>query len=121
MVTGFNKTMKPLTEEEKTVLPLLIEGFNLRTKENPIKSPAILKGLNKCICDRGIKCKQVTGPRLRKLCNHIRSNSLLPLIADENGYYVSKDPKVIQTQIDSLNDRAYAILNATDGLKKFLL
>lgn len=121
MITNFLKETKPLTEEEKAILPLLIEGFSRYTKENPIKAPAIVKGLNKCICDRGIKCKQITEVRLRKLCNHIRSNSLLPLMADSNGYYISRDKKVIQSQIDSLKDRACAILHSAEGLEYFLV
>jgi tetrahydromethanopterin S-methyltransferase subunit B len=50
----------------------------------------------------------------------IRSKGILPLIATSNGYYCSYDKQEIMEQIKSLQERADAIINSANGLKKFL-
>ena len=114
MITNFEEYTKELTVEEMKLLPLLMSGFKKRTKENPVKAPEIIAGINKT----GVA--KITEPRLRKLCNFIRSKSILPLIATSNGYYISYDPDEVSRQIQSLEERASAIMESTKGLKKFL-
>lgn len=118
-VTNFEIETKPLTEEEKLVIPMLVAGFRTKTKEAPIKAPVIVEKMNAALLERGIKLK-LDQSRLRKLCNYIRSNGILPLIGTTHGYYCSTDKKEIESQITSLKDRAYAILNSANGLEKFL-
>jgi len=59
-------------------------------------------------------------PRLRKCSNYIRTNGILPLIATSQGYYVSYDKQEINSQIQSLVERANSILKSAEGLKKFI-
>ncbi len=118
-VTNFTKETKELSEEEKLIIPWIISGFQTKTKESPIKAPTIVKKVNEILLEKGRSFK-LSEVRLRKICNYIRSNGLLPLIATSNGYFVSYDKKEIESQIDSLKDRAYAILNSAKGLEKFL-
>ena len=44
----------------------------------------------------------------------------MPLIATSNGYYISEDKKVIESQVTSLIQRANSILKTAQGLSKFI-
>lgn len=121
MVTNFEEITKELSEEEQKYIYLLVTGFQKRTKDNPIKAPDLIKSINTFVAaNRPDIKKKLSEPRLRKLCNYIRSYSLIPLIATSKGYYVSYDKKEIMSQIQSLNDRANAIFKSSLGLDKFL-
>lgn len=114
MITNFEEITFELTDEELQIVNLLIRGFRNHTSKNPIKAPEIVSAIN-------VKYNlKLTEPRLRKICNHIRTNGLLPLIATSRGYYCSYDKDEIQQQIQSLRERANAINHSADGLTKFL-
>lgn len=119
MVTNFEEYTEELTPEEKKLIPLLIAGFQSRTKANPIKGKDICKSINAKQVIYGLKHK-FTDVRLRKLSNFIRCRSIIPLIATSAGYYVSYDLQEIQKQILSLNERADAIVESAKGLEKFI-
>jgi hypothetical protein len=114
MITNFENITYDLTDTEKELLPIIITGFLNYTEKNPIKEPDIVARFN----ERN-KGKKLSGVRLRKLVNVIRSNGLLPLIATSKGYYVSHDKEVILSQIKSLRQRAKSINDCADGLLKF--
>lgn len=114
MITNFEDITTELTADEMHFLPNMIAGFKLRTIDNPITGKEICKSIKE---NTGIK---FTEARLRKFVNHIRSNSLLPLIATSKGYYCSFDVNEIKAQIKSLDERANAIHQAKKGLLKFL-
>jgi hypothetical protein len=118
MITNFTEYTSEMSEDEKKLVPILINGFSKRTKDNPIKAPEIVKRINEVKDKYGIKA--ISEPRLRKICNMIRSKGILPLIATSNGYYCSYDKQEIMEQIKSLQERADAIINSANGLKKFL-
>ncbi len=110
MIPGFAKETAPLTkQEEEQLLPALIDELRGRTKANPIKGHVLCR-----------RFPQLTGARLRKLTNHIRSKSLLPVIATSCGYYTSYEKNEISFQIRSLVERALAINKSADGLRQFL-
>jgi len=115
MLTNFTHITHELTPDEMLILPKVIEGFNSHVKGNPIKEPEIVQAWN----SRGYKVK-LTGARLRKLVNHIRTNGMLPLIATSQGYYVSHDKEDIENQINSLRQRAMSINACADGMSKFM-
>jgi len=118
MITNFENITSDLTDEEKKIIPILIKGFNSHSKENPIKAPQIVKCINEK--KENYNIKSFSEVRLRKLCNFIRSNSLIPLISTSEGYYVSYNKEEIHKQIESLNQRANAILSSANGLTKFI-
>lgn len=121
MVKNFEEITHDLTKDELKVVQLLIKGFANRKKDNPIKGPEAVESINKFITGNPeFNGYHLTEPRLRKCCNYIRSNGLLPLIATTKGYHVSYNPDEIKTQIKSLEDRANAILSSANGLRKFL-
>jgi uncharacterized Fe-S center protein len=119
MVTNFEDITAKLSQEERKLIPVLIRGFQRKTKSRAVKSNDILLALNKNLAEYGLKQK-ITGPRLRKLCNIIRTKGILPLIATSKGYYVSYDRNEVLNEIHSLRDRAFAILNSAKGLEKFI-
>jgi len=113
MITNFADITQELNDYELSLVPIIIRGFETKTKSNPIKAPEIIRLMK-------AKGHKISEPRLRKICNHIRSNSLLPLIATSNGYYVSRDRDEILKQIQSLRERAGSILDCANGMEAFL-
>ena len=95
MITNFEQITSELNQKELAIVPTIVEGFKRYTKENPIKAPEIVRNYN-ARTTSGVKLNE---PRLRKICNYIRSQGLLPLIATSEGYYVSYEAEEIQKQI----------------------
>tara|TARA_R110000772_G_scaffold36091_4_gene86597 strand:+ start:3474 stop:3839 length:366 start_codon:yes stop_codon:yes gene_type:complete len=118
-ITNFEDHTNELNDRELEILPLVIHSFRKYEKDNPIKSEDIVKKMNIYLFERDFKIK-MTGARLRKMVNYIRSNSLIPLIATSKGYFTSNNKKDIQDQIISLMERARSIVRCADGLNKFI-
>ncbi|MBK9258081.1 MAG: hypothetical protein IPM42_21775 [Saprospiraceae bacterium] len=55
---------------------------------------------------------------MRKLVNHIRSHGI-PIIATSSGYYCSTNLNDVGSQINSLKQRADAMLHAAKGLEDY--
>jgi len=119
MVNGFEDFTNELTEDEKKLVPLVINGFKKYTKENPIKSKEIVSKMNEFLAKNNYNIK-MTDVRLRKLVNYIRSSGKQPIMANSNGYYVSYDKDEIRQQIESLQQRARSINMCAEGLSKFI-
>jgi hypothetical protein len=118
-VTNFEEFTNELTSEEMEILNIVIHGFRQYKKNNPIKSELIVTRMNQYLQYNEYKIK-MTGPRLRKMVNYIRTNGLIPLVANSNGYFTTDCKKTIEEQINSLNQRANSIKNCAIGLQKFL-
>ncbi len=122
MLVNFEDITQELSDEEKEMIPILIRGFSLRSIDNPIKEPEVCSKINEYLLNnKQYLHLKLTGARLRKCVNYIRTNGLLPLIATSNGYFVSYDRSVIEKQILSLEQRARSIKTCADGLKKFIV
>lgn len=119
MITNFEEYTHELSAEEMEILPLVVNGFRHYKKTNPIKAQLIVERMNVFLENNGYKIR-LTQPRLRKIVNYIRTNSILPLIATSHGYFTTDCKLTIQEQIISLQERANSIENAVQGLKKFL-
>ncbi len=119
MITNFEEYTHELSAEEMEILQLVIHGFRQYKKTNPIKAELIVKRMNVFLENNGYKIR-LTQPRLRKLVNYIRSNSLIPLIATSHGYFTTDCKQTILDQIKSLQERANSIERCAQGLKKFL-
>jgi len=118
---GFNEHTHDLTPDELQLVPLVINGFKKYTKDNPIKSDAVINSFNDFLNKNPkYKIRKITGVRLRKLINYIRTNGLQPIIGSSKGYYVSFEANDIREQINSLEERANSILGCSNGLSKFL-
>ena len=119
MITNFEDFTNELNERELEILPLVVHSFRKYDKDNPIKSQDIVRKMNIYLEERNYKIK-MTGARLRKMVNFIRSNSIIPLIATSKGYFTSKNKQTIESQIKSLLERAKSIESCAIGLNKFL-
>jgi len=120
MIKNFEEITRPLGDDEKILLRIIMNGFKqFDHRSKAVKAPEFTTYINEFLKEQGIKLV-LTEPRLRKICNFIRSHSLMPLIATSKGYYVSYDKIEIQAQIQSLEERASAILNTVKGMKQFL-
>jgi hypothetical protein len=117
MITNFEQITEKLSEEEYRLIPQLLRGFERRGKNNPIKAPQIVKAIN--AANPTLKQK-FTEVKLRKLCNFIRSNGMIGLIATSEGYYSTRDVAEIKKQIQSLKERADAIMRCVHGLNKVI-
>jgi len=120
MIKGFEEITKELNEKELELIPVLVKEFSKHSKTNPVKAPAIVKQINQYLEENNFGIR-MSEPRLRKCCNHIRANSLLPLIATSAGYFVSLDKEIIDSQIKSLRQRAWSINNCADGLENIVI
>lgn len=118
MITNFEDITAELTDQEIKLVQPIINGLKKRTKNNPIKSDEMVIAMNNYCKLKNIPVN-VTGVKIRKITNYIRSNGLLPVIATSSGYYISYDLVEIGKQIVSLRQRANAINNSADGLEKY--
>ena len=122
MLTNFEELTCELSQDELDLVPIIMGGFKTRTEKNPIKAPEIVAGMDKWLKENRPDVKiKMSEVRLRKIVNHIRSNSIAPLIATSHGYYLSNDPEVIKSQVKSMYERAASIKKAADGLSLFLI
>lgn len=119
MINNFEDITEPLTEEDLRIVKVLLLGLSKRNKNNPLKANELVKIINTNKDKYGIK-STFTSVRLRKCCNYIRTNGLLPIIATSKGYYVSEDKMEILKQIESLEQRASSILKSAEGLKRII-
>lgn len=110
MITNFETITYDLTNKEMAMLPIIIRGL-----ENHVGQDNAITGKDICA-----KVDGLSEPRLRKIVNFIRSNSMLPVIATSKGYYTASNREELLDQIKSLDDRINAICSARDGLMKFI-
>lgn len=114
----FERYTEKLNEKEKTVyLPWFIAGLGTKVgKDKKITGPKIIEA----IFNRySIKLGET---QVRKIIAYIRDNDLLPgLIADQNGYHISKDPKEIQDYIESLEAREAGFRSARLSMERYLM
>ena len=119
MVINFADQTHELSDVEIHLLDFVKELFIQHDEVNPVHGYRIVARINAHCENKGINYK-ISEPRLRKMVNYFRSNSIIPLMATSQGYYVSYDPVLIKSQIDSLCQRAGSIANCASGLQKFI-
>ncbi len=117
MIKGHENVTHELNSEELWLANEIIKFFKTKTKDNPVKSITIVTGINK---HYSLK-RRFTDVRLRKIINYYRVNSILPVISNSNGYYVSYEKADIEEMIESLSQRAGSILDCAIGLKRILI
>jgi len=121
MLTNFENYTVELSDDEKKIVPIIIERFKKRPgKENVVTNPKIIDGLQKHF---GIKTSE---PRIRKIIQFIRLNDLLPgLIATKHGYYLTNDIKELTEWIEQMRQRESIIresrLIAEKNLRQMIL
>jgi len=119
MIVNFSNQTHELTDVEVYLLDFVKELFVQHDEVNPVKGYRICERVN-VHCEREGINYRLSEPRLRKMVNYFRSNSVIPLLATSHGYYVTTDKTLIQSQIESLCQRAGSIANCASGLQNFL-
>ena len=116
MLKGFEQHTSKMTEAEIQLAHQLIPAFKKRNSNNPILASEICRLVNEKM-NLDFKLSEV---RLRRIINYYRINSILPVLSNKTGYYVSENVNEIRDCIDSLTQRATAILDTTFGLEKWI-
>lgn len=115
MILGFEEETKPLTEQEKELLPEFIRCLQKELyhgKGNEITNKSIREGYAR-------KGTKVSDSRIRKIINHIRANNLVPrLCANSRGYFIAKTDQELNDYITSLKQRVAAIRKVLSALEE---
>ena len=119
MITYFEEFTADLTDEEITIVPLVVAALSNATQNNPFKAPLIVAKVQARIASNRMMVS-FNERKLRKCVNYIRVAGIVPLIATSNGYFVTDDADIIRKQIHSLDQRARSIQMCANGLMKFL-
>jgi len=111
MITGFEKQTHELNQGELDLVPLIAKG--LRTKighDKAITNARMVRSLSE-------KGHKITCPRLRKIINYIRNNNIVyNLVASSKGYYIAENETECRRFIESLDQRASAIITVRDAM-----
>ena len=85
MIENFEFITKPLTRDEKKLLPFFKDCLKKTSKKKPLKNDIIIIKLDKIAAKKKINTK-VNGVLVRKLTHYCRKNSELPIMATSLGY-----------------------------------
>lgn len=119
MICHFDNITMKLTPAERRLIPGMIDIMYRTTPEKRIKTPQVVEELRIHCKIKGYNLKP-NAPMVRKLVNLIRRNSIISIVGTERGYYYSMGREDIESAVQSLQERADAILAAVDGMRKFL-
>jgi len=112
MIKGHEIETFDLTQKELGLAMRLIPYLKQKTKDNPVQSKDIIKGLKE---KWGYDLKP---ERLRKIVNFYRTNSIIPILSNSTGYFVSYDKTDIETFGSSMVSRSNSIMCAVIGLQR---
>jgi hypothetical protein len=114
MLNGFEKYTHDLTDAEKELVPVFMNGFKTKIgKQNAVTNKEIVSKLSR-------KYK-ISDARVRKIINYIRNENLIPgLVASSEGYYITRDPVDLKRYIESLDGREKAIRRIKQATINFL-
>ena len=115
MLPGFEKETVELNDYEKfTLVRILINGLKKKHgKANAVTNKQIVESLKDHF--------KISDTRVRKIISYIRANNLLPgLVANSDGYYITKDPHELSRYIKSLQGRENEIRKIREGMVKYL-
>jgi hypothetical protein len=118
MITNFEDLTHELSFEELAMISDVSNIITQFSKSNPIKCRDLVNRIKIHLASNGIDVR-FDEVRLRKLINHMRANSILPIIATSKGYFVSYNHDDVCSQIQSLVERANSIEGCAKGLLKF--
>ncbi len=115
MIENFTEETIDLNDEEKKLADIVLNRFKIcyLSEEHCIKQDEIIKRMWE-------KKFNISGPRLRKIFNYLRSSGH-PLIATNKGCYYSNNVEDIESQIRSLEDRKRALDGPILGLRNTLI
>lgn len=113
--------LKKITPIERNIIiPFIINLLEKTSHNKQLFAQEIVDEINGEMFVFNKKQYKLHQTTLRKIMNHIRINSILPVISGNKGYYVSYDKQDVYNMIESLESRAGSIQSSANGLKKFL-
>lgn len=112
MIEGFETQTARLTEDEERLIPMLVQQLSKKKgKAMAVTNKDIEKAFQKINVN-------ISGARIRKLINHIRTMGLVELLcATSNGYYVAKTNKEVESYLTGLKARIDAQQHMYDMIK----
>lgn len=115
MIINWERYTHELTDQEKKIVPRVIQGIVKRIgRNNAIKNAQMCRVLT----NEGHK---ISGPRLRKILNFIRSEAIIKnIVATSEGYYIATTQKDLDDYRESINARVHAISRNLNGIDKTL-
>jgi hypothetical protein len=115
MIVNWEKYTHELTEQEKKIVPRIIQGIVKRVgKEKAIKNSKMCTQLR-------LEGHTISGPRLRKILNFIRSTGIIRnIVATSEGYYIATTQKDLDDYRESINARVNAISRNLNGIDRTL-
>jgi len=108
MLRGFERETHELTDLEMDKVKPIIKGLEAKIgKEKAITGSKICEAMD------------LSGPRLRKIINHIRIYNLVPaLCGSSKGYYVAENLEELNDYLISLKQRISAQIEVLHSLEK---
>lgn len=112
MITNFEELTEELNEYELSLLPNIVKRLKSKVgAENAVTSTEVIKAYK-------IAGFKMTGPRWRKIINHIRVNNLVELlISTSKGYYIATTEEEVRNYLESLKQRINSITSVYDSLE----
>ena len=108
-IITFEKQTAPLSDNDKAVAMQLlgqIEGL-----KKPRQTSLLINYF------RLVKGIKLDAPKVRAMVHYLRTEHHAPIIGTSRGYYWASNQAQIDTQIQSLEQRARSIQQAADALK----
>lgn len=111
MLPTHEKQTHELTEKELKIVPFIVSKLSLNVgRKKAVTNNLICKKLS----SNGIK---VSGPRFRKIIQHIRLHGLIPcLVATSKGYYVAETKQDCLEHIEMYDKRINSEILGRDAL-----
>ena len=126
MITDFEEQTQPLDLNEKKCMEIIARGLAKKLgKDNAVTNKEMCTKMNQAISDGVYKDLsrdyKLTGVRIRKIINQIRTDDIVPLLcATSTGYFVANNREEAESYIRSLKDRISSIQEvATSFVKQY--
>lgn len=106
MITNFEDHTQPLSAQDLALSQAVLSV--LGTKH--LTAPKIAEDVNK------LTPHKITPVKVRKIIASLRQTGNYSICSSSDGFWVSKDPDVLDRQVQSLNERIAAIIATRDGM-----
>ena len=112
MIINFENFTHELTEKECKAVPRIIQGIvRCVGEKNAVKASQMSAKLAKDGYGK------ITGPRIRKIMNFIRSEGIIRnIVATSKGYFIATKQEELDSYRESVEQRAKAMLRLLNGI-----
>jgi hypothetical protein len=114
MIENFSKHTQPLTELEQMAAPLVLDLLN----DTPKTAAVLAKAVNDYY-EKQHEPTRLTEVTVRKIISKLRHTGAHGICSSSDGFWKSTSIMQIQSQIESLTQRAQAIQATRDGVQKY--